>query len=381
MGPPRRTVRLRLTLLYGGLFLVSGILLIGLVYLLVAYGPFGVPVPAPQPPAGLPELPVAAPPEPQLPDWAQERVDRQRVDDLDRLLAGSAAALAGTAGLALALGWLTAGRVLRPLGTMTATVRRISADDLERRLAATGPDDELKELADTFDALLDRLQAAFAAQRRFVAHASHELRTPLALQRAVIEVTLADPDADTATLRDALRRLIRSGEEQERLIEALLTLARSEQGLARRQEVDLAAAGRAAMAELDDARTSTQLGPAHTAGDPELLDRLAGNLIDNAIRHHVPDGAVTVSTSQRGGWAVLRVANPGGRPVPPGQVDALLEPFHRLDPNREDTPRGLGLGLSIVAAIVRAHHGRLDVRPLREGGLDITVELPAAGLR
>ena len=263
---------------------------------------------------------------------------------------------------------------------MTATVRRISADDLDRRLAATGPDDELKELADTFDDLLDRLKAAFAAQRRFVANASHELRTPLALQRALIEVTLADPGADAAAMRGAFARLLRSGEEQERLIEALLTLARSQQGLSERPEVDLAAACRAALDRLGDDRdrVDATLATAPVPGDRELVERLVVNLLENAVRHHAPNGRVGISLSARDGWARIRVVNAGGRFVRADQVDGLLEPFRRGDPDRSAGGRGVGLGLSIVAAIVAAHHGAVTLRPLAEGGLDVVVDLPVA---
>jgi signal transduction histidine kinase len=365
----RRTVRLRLTLLYGGLFLVSGVLLIGLVGLLAAQavGPM-------QPPRM--DLPGPAPPGPPLPGWMQDRIAQQRADDVGGLLRSSGIALAVMTAVSLGLGWLMAGRVLRPLGSMTATVRRISADDLDRRLAATGPDDELTELADTFDALLDRLQAAFAAQRRFVANASHELRTPLALQRAVIEVTLADPDADAAALRDALARLLQSGEDQERLIEALLTLARSQQGLPERHDVDVGVAARAALDALDGRdRVDADLAPVRVAGDPELIQRLVANLLENAVRHSPPGTPIALSVAAVDGRALIRVANPGGAAVPPDRVADLLEPFRRAV--RGADRRGAGLGLSIVAAVAEAHGGGVRLRPLAEGGLEVTAGIPA----
>jgi signal transduction histidine kinase len=377
MGRPRRTVRLRLTLLYGGLFLGTGALLVGLVYLLAAHVPLpGVP-PAPEPPIRGGGLPV--PPE-------RPTVAEPQVIDVQRLLVSSVLALVVLGAASLVLGWLVAGRVLRPLATMTATVRQISADDLHRRLAATGPDDELTELAATFDDLLDRLERAFAAQRRFVANASHELRTPLTLQRATAEVALADPGATAEGLRGALQRILASGEHQERIIEALLLLARSEQGLTHREEVDLAALTRTVLDErhsrsdlLDDSavrriRIECELAPALVTGDRELLARLVANLLANALLHNVPDGWVHVSTSTASGRVALAVAN-SGPVVPPDQTAGLLEPFRRLGRARTGD-RGVGLGLSIVAAIVEAHGGTLALNARPEGGLDVRVTLP-----
>jgi signal transduction histidine kinase len=381
---PRRTVRLRLTLLYGGLFLVTGALLVGLVYLLAAHAPLPGAPPAPAAPprptlgGGLPAPPTPRPP--AAPDLPGQAIDVQR------LLVSSVLALAAMGAGSLALCWLVAGRVLRPLATITATVRQISADDLHRRLAATGPDDELTELADTFDDLLDRLERAFAAQRRFVANASHELRTPLTLQRATVEVALADPDATADSLRGTLQQVLASGEHQERIIEALLVLARSQQGLAQREEVDVAALAAAALDErhshrdLSDEsavrpiRVDTELASARVVGDRELLARLVTNLLSNAVLHNVPDGWVRVSTSSDRGGVVLAVAN-SGPVVPPDQVAGLLEPFRRLGTARTGS-RGLGLGLSIVAAIIDAHGGTLALHPRPEGGLDVRVTLP-----
>ena len=379
-----RTVRLRLTLLYSGLFLVTGAMLVGLVYLLVAHSPFPPRPPAPPAPdlVGLPGPPLPAPAAPVIDADLHGPLDRQRAEDLRRLLISSGLALAVMACVSVVLGWLVAGRVLRPLATMTATVRRISADDLDQRLAATGPDDDLKELADTFDDLLDRLEAAFGAQRRFVANASHELRTPLTLQRAMIEVTLSDPGADVESMRAAFRRLLASGEHLERLIEALLTLARSQQGLARRQDVDLAAVTHTALDRYRDSRNglriTSDLEPAAVPGDPELVDRLVGNLLDNAVRHNVPHGWVAVAIARGPNRAVVRVSN-SGPVIRPDQVDGLLEPFRRLGTDRRAGDRGLGLGLSIVAAIAEAHDGAVSVHPFASGGLEVTVEFPAAG--
>ncbi|GGS95407.1 sensor histidine kinase [Nonomuraea spiralis] len=366
----RRTVRLRLTLLYSGLFLAAGMLLVALIYLLVAFSPVPVAPVGPVAPGG---------PEVTVPRVDVAYLAEQQAAGLRRLLVNSMIALVVMAFASVLLGRLTAGRVLRPLHDMTATVRRITADRLDRRLAASGPQDELKELADTFDDLLDRLEAAFTAQRRFVANASHELRTPLTLQRAMAEVALADPDADTAALRHVLDRLLAAGRHQERLIEALLTLARSQQGLEHRRPLDLAeVAGQALDQRPDSAvRIEAALRPAPASGDRALLERLVANLLDNAARHNVSDGWITVATGVRDGRATLTVAN-SGPVIPPDRVGTLLRPFQRLDSGRKAVGDGLGLGLSIVAAVVQAHQGTLEVVARPEGGLEVTVRCPTA---
>ncbi|WP_405149124.1 ATP-binding protein [Sphaerisporangium sp. NBC_01403] len=356
----RQTVRLRLTLLYSGLFLLAGVLLVALIYVLVEYSPFPGPPAAPMAPGG------AGPPV-QTP-----RVEQS--EHLRRLLVNSLIALAVMAFAAMLLGLFMAGRVLRPLDEMTAAVRRITADRLDRRLAASGPDDELKKLADTFDELLDRLEAAFTAQRQFVANASHELRTPLTLQRAMTEVALADPAADARSLRAVLERMLAAGKHQERLIEALLTLARSQQGLHHRQPLDLAAITGQALDHRGalDVRVESSLRPAPASGDRALIERLVANLLDNALRYNVPGGRITVETAVWSGRPSLRVSN-SGPVIPPDRVHLLLRPFQRLETGRKASGDGLGLGLSIVAAIVEAHHGTLEARALPEGGLEVTV--------
>ncbi|MFF3667762.1 sensor histidine kinase [Microtetraspora malaysiensis] len=363
----RWTVRLRLTLLYSGLFLAAAVLLTALTYFLVRYSPFSGPPVAPVSPGG--NGPLTETPQ----------IEGQQVVTLRRLLVNSVIALAVMAFASTFLGWLMARRVLRPLGDMTATVRRITADQLDRRLAASGPDDELKELADTFDGLLDRLEAAFTAQRRFVANASHELRTPLTLQQAMIEVALADPEIDVASLRAVLERLLAAGQQQERLIAALLTLARGQQGVHRREPFDLAAITEQAVGQRGDRglRVESELRPAPGSGDRDLVERLVGNLLDNAVRHNVRGGWITVATGVTAGCPTLRVSN-SGPVIPPSQVGTLLKPFQRLEGGRRATGKGAGLGLSIVAAIVEAHHGTLEARALAEGGLEVTVVLGVA---
>jgi signal transduction histidine kinase len=401
---PRRTVRLRLTLVYGGLFLLSGAALLTVTYLLVSRSLPAGPVtgraaaPSVAPPAGVSggEVfvqaragtcgfltgPLGTPA--QVAAQAQRCLSQQRSLELNRLLTESGIALAIMTVVSIGLGWLVAGRVLRKLSTITAAAGSISAGSLHARLALAGPDDELKELGDTFDGLLARLEAAFGAQRQFVANASHELRTPLARQRTLIEVALAEPEPSIAGLQDVCRRVLATGEQQERLIEALLTLARSQRGLDRREPIDLAAItgdvllARQPEAELRGLTVATTLRPAPALGDARLAERLAANLVDNAVRHNVTHGIIQVSTGIRAGHAVLSVRNTG--PVIPGdQVGRLFQPFQR-SANRTGTGDGLGLGLSVVAAIAEAHGAWLQAEALAGGGLGVQAGFPAEGL-
>ncbi|WP_411148649.1 sensor histidine kinase [Streptomyces sp. A30] len=296
------------------------------------------------------------------------------------LLIESVVALAVMTVVSVALGWLMAGRVLEPLRTMTARARRISADNLRERLAVPGPDDELKAMADTIDDVLTRLEGAFEAQQRFVANASHELRTPLTLQQTIVDVALADPDASVDTLRAALLRSRAAGEEQERLIDALLTLARSQRGLERREFVDLTAIVRERL-PTGGPRVEARLDPAPVFGDPQLIERLVVNLTDNAVRHNLPAAAgeerwVRVWTGlDPAGRAGLRIEN-SGPVISPEQAPGLFQPFRRLGPERVRKRDGVGLGLSIVAAVVAAHGGRVLARTRPQGGLTVDVSLP-----
>ena len=283
----------------------------------------------------------------------------------------------------VALGWLMAGRALRPVRTMSLRARGISERNLHERLALQGPDDELKELGDTFDGLLARLESAFESQRRFVANASHELRTPITLERALVEVALSDPNPSVESLRETCRRVLVAGEQQERLIEALLTLARSQRGLESRAPVDLreAAAEQARAVPSNGLTVQTELGEASTTGDQAMVERLVANLIENAVRYNEPNGWVSVWTGLREGEPTLEVTNPGPV-VAPSQVDELVKPFARLNGNGAVAPRsaearqGVGLGLSIVQAIVDAHGARMTTAPRAEGGLEVTVTFP-----
>ncbi len=393
---PRRTVRLRLTLVYGALFLLLGAALLAITYLLVSKSmPTGPPATIAKAPAQrsgaavffqagtgchLTASPALSPA--QLRAQARQCLNEQRTAELSQLLTESGIALAIMTAVSIGLGWLVAGRMLGKLRTITAAARSVSASSLHARLAMAGPDDELKELGDTFDGLLARLEAAFGGQRQFVANASHELRTPLARQRTLIEVALADPDPSVASLRSVCQRLLVTGEEQERLIEALLTLARSQRGLDRREPVDLAAIAdgvlRARWPEVAarGLTVTASFQPAFALGDAPLAERLVTNLVENAVRHNVPGGAVEVGTGTWAGRAILSVFS-GGPPIPPDQVDRLFQPFQRGAPrDRTGGRNGLGLGLSIVAAIAQAHGAWLQAHALPGGGLGIRAGFP-----
>jgi signal transduction histidine kinase len=310
--------------------------------------------------------------------------EQQHTAEMHQLLEQSGIALAIMAAVSIALGWLAAGRVLRPLRTVNERARTISASNLHRRLALDGPDDEITQLANTFDELLGRLEASFAAQRQFVANASHELRTPLARAQTVAEVALGDPEATVDTLRASHERVLAAGRQQERLLEALLTLARSERGLDERAPFDLATVTatmlhtRRPEAELRGLYVHATLEPAETSGDPRLAERLVANLIDNALRHNIPHGRIDVTTSTKAGHAVLSVTNTGP-PVPADELERLVQPFQRLGADRTDHSDGSGLGLSIVAASAIAHGAALTTRTQPAGGLDVEVGFPSAG--
>ncbi|MBR7836062.1 HAMP domain-containing histidine kinase [Actinospica durhamensis] len=282
--------------------------------------------------------------------------------------------------LALAGAWWLAGRFLRPLRAIADTAQEISATNLHRRLDLRGPDDELTNLGATLDGLFARLETSFEAQRRFVANASHELRTPLAGQRTLLQVALADPDADTASLRAACEEALQVGDQQERLIDALLTLASSERGIERWERFDLARiAGDVLAARRHEAvrraiRVSADLAPAPVLGDPRLAESLTANLVDNALRHNDPNGTIEISTAPMdNGEARLTVHNTGPL-VPPQEIDRLLQPFQRIGSERQRRhTEGHGLGLAIVRAIAQAHGATLTVRSAPEGGLHVEV--------
>lgn len=404
----RGSVRVRLTLVYGGLFLITGLGLLTTTYVLVdrttsttesaTFSFTGVASEYP-PEAPLPQGPVKGDPPPRIigpstlehdpsnPDTAftdvvsrelERRLKSQQAEMMRGLLTNSGIALAVMLLVAVGLGWILAGRVLRPLRTVTATVQEISHSNLHRRLAASGPRDEFRELSDTFDELLDRLEGSFEAQRRFVANASHELRTPLARQRVIAQVTLSDPDASEESLRHAHERVLASGEEQERILEALLTLARGQQAMEQAELCDLAEVVAAVLVRRDatpGVTLESDLVDAPLVGDPALLERLVANLLDNACVHNDGRGRVRITTGRVDGASVLTVTNTGPT-IPAASLGRLLEPFRRLAADRTKERQGLGLGLSIVSAICGSHGASLDLVPGEDGGLDVTVRFP-----
>ena len=401
---PRRTIRLRLALLYGGLFFISGAVLLTITYTVVSrtHGVYSQPIPI-QFGHSSSSAKSSGPPPLGLPGPAEQVVRRtlrghtgevsvrvfnpgQHGADLRVLAIVSLIALAVMAVVSMGLGWLLAGRVLRPLRTITSAAREISATDLHRRLALTGPHDEFKELGDTFDGLLGRLDASFQSQRQFVANASHELRTPLARLKTLVQVTLADPNATPESLRAAHERVLASEEQLERLIEALLSLAGGERALDRREPVDLRAvteqvlAARRPEIERRGLQLNATLGSAGVEGNPQLVERLVANLIDNAIAHNLAGGHIDVATATESGQAVLSVAN-DGPVIGPEELDRLQQPFQRLGPARTGHGDGHGLGLSIVHAIATAHGATLAILPQPAGGLHVTISFPNSSLR
>jgi signal transduction histidine kinase len=370
--PGRVSVRLRLTIMYGGMFFVAGALLLCVTYVIVGQ-----------------ILNVV------LPDGFSlfypatgQTIDSETLKDqtLDMMLGRSLVALLGVGVLALVLGYFVADRALAPLQKVTTTARLLSESTLHERIALTGPEDEIKELADTFDAMLDRLSQAFDSQRRFVANASHELRTPLAINRTLLEVALTDPDVSD-DLKAVGRTLLATNARHERLIDGLLLLARTERELTTRTPVDLSDVTTTVLESvsradnLPDVTMTTELTPARTIGDPVLLEHLVSNLVENAIKHNIDDdgaaGEVFVRTGVLDGFAAMQIENTG--PIVPGyEVDRLFEPFRRLHTDRVESAKGAGLGLSIVRSVVNAHRGVVYATPRAGGGLIVTVRLPLA---
>lgn len=433
MSTPRLTIRVRLTLLYTALFIACGATIIAITYALVAGLPAGAPTPTaadlqqlrafaacmrahdidmadPTPDGNLaiggrlqnvtraeleadpgyvaaqgacrdnqPSLnPCPMEDEQQrtqCKDAARQGATYQRDTTLAHLLRYSLVTLAAATLLAALAGWIVAGRVLRPVHKITAAARAASEHNLTARVALHGPHDELRELADTFDTMLNRLQTAFESQRRFVANAGHELRTPLTIMRTTLDVVLAKPAATNSDLRAMGHDVRAAVDHADRLIESLLTLARSERGLTVHEPVDLATIAEDVLDVTDPTGRAlhASLETAMTSGDPVLLERLIANLVDNATSYNVPDGEVWVTTSTVRGRANLVVANTGPV-IADSAVHALFEPFQRLQERL--TGHGFGLGLAIVASITTAHHGTVGAQPRPGGGLTVTVTLP-----
>jgi signal transduction histidine kinase len=391
--PPRRgvarrglTVRSKLTLIYGSLFVAAGGLLIAVIYFLVLYRlnhpranlPSWCTITAAEHAVGI-KLTAAQ-------SVACARMERDEI--MRSILISSLVGLALTSLAAFGVGYLVSGRILRPLSRVTAAARRIAhrPDAASRtRISLDGPSDELRELADTFDEMLDRLDLAFQSQRRFTGNASHELRTPLAINRTLLEVALADPDVPPQTEQLA-KALLTTNERSERMIEGLLSLARADNALVNPSPVDLSAAAARAAAQCEAEASErgivlrTDFGRAFVFGDGPLLDRVATNLIQNGMRYNAPGGWVDVVTYDQHSHGLLVVANSGPL-VPESAAEGLFEPFKRLQPTgnapRDPADRGAGLGLSIVRAIVSAHRGHIAVQPRAEGGLIVRVWVPA----
>ncbi|GAA0336630.1 HAMP domain-containing sensor histidine kinase [Streptomyces blastmyceticus] len=385
----RPTIRIRLTLLYGGMFLMAGVLLLTIIYLLAAHALDAGSTPLIKLNNGsqvtVPDSSLCPALRPGLTADEANNIlsnctSHLRALALDSLLKRSLLALLGLAVIAFAFGYAMAGRVLSPLGKMTRTARRVAATDLSRRIELGGPEDELKELSDTFDEMLDRLERAFTAQQRFVANASHELRTPLAINRTLLEVHLSDPGA-SPELQQLGKTLLATNERSEQLVEGLLLLARSDNEIVDRKPVDLA---EVASQAIDQTRAEAQAKgvelrgtrqPAVVQGNGVLLERIALNLVQNAVRYNTADGWVEVTTEAQPGRAVLVVENTGPI-VPAYEVDNIFEPFRRLRTERTGSDKGVGLGLSIVRSVARAHGGRITAEPRDGGGLIMRVVLP-----
>jgi signal transduction histidine kinase len=378
---PQTTVRWRLMLLYGALFLVCGAALLAITYALVANATsnrptlasflghtFGEPVP------------------PQAMAASRFIRSQQQLADLHQLEIESAIALAIMAIASMLLGWIVAGRVLRPLRTITTTTRQISETSLHRRLAMGGPHDELRELAETIDRLLERLEAAFEAQRRFVANASHELRTPLAMMRTTLDVAVAKPQGVPAQTRELDADLRLDLDHADRLLESFLVLARAQHHelvdqspVALEQLIATALASRAGEIAASRIAVHTELTPARVLGSETLLARMVENVIENAVRYNQPHGSIGILLARDGENARL-VIDSAGVILDDAAVAQLAQPFRRLGQDRTGSQNGHGLGLSIVAAVAQAHGGALDLHALPQGGLRVELTLPAATL-
>lgn len=390
---PHPTARLRLTLLYSLLFLLTGALLLGLNYLLVQQRlrtmPLVVSNPLPDPQVlaqtdTSADTPLGAIPlnDNQLPAFVQS-VHQDLVNTtLNELVVQSSITLAVLSTLAIVFGWIMAGRVLHPIQEITAVARRLSDLNRHERITLQGPRDELKELADTFDMMLDRLFLSFDNQRRFIANASHELRTPLTIMRTEIDVTLSDPNASAADLREMALTVREAVDRSDHLIEGLLLLARSEHSVERGDEIDLTEAIALSLAPMANEVRALNLTimqaaePAPVQGNRTLLERLVANIIENAVRHNHRCGWICITTALTPTHASLEVTNSGAC-VPAEAIEELFAPFRRLA-DRTRSQRGVGLGLSIVRAIAKSHGGTVTAQPREGGGLIITVTLPRA---
>ncbi|MEV0810498.1 HAMP domain-containing sensor histidine kinase [Micromonospora sp. NPDC050200] len=383
----RRTVRVRLTAVYSGLFLLTSAAVLVTTNLLLKYNlgrritdvRFDLLAGSADPAPDSPLNPSLSPQSGGPPPLAQSPPDSTHLRHLPDAVLSYQWSIAGITVavltiVSIVIGWWLAGRLLRPVHQITATARRLSLSNLNERIVLAGPRDELTELADTFDSMLERIQRSVNSQRRFIANASHELRTPLAIQRAAIEIGLDNPSPERlARVRDELLEVNR---RNERLIDSLLILAQGENGLETTEPVDLDVLVRQAISETPAngilIRQDTE--PATVTGDPVLLHRLVANLVHNAIRYNRPGGVVDIRVTPT---ASLTVRNTGPE-IPESRIGELFEPFRRLHTARTGSADSAGLGLSIVAAIARAHAAEITTRPNPGGGLQLTVQFPAS---
>jgi signal transduction histidine kinase len=390
----RRSVRARIALACAALFLVTGAAFVGATYTLVDHSLSSASL-TNQTKISPPLLPnckiaegngtltgdLAAECKKAFAGAAQFGADFQRARDLHELLLWSLVGLGVGTAVAGVLGWAIGKRILLPLHKVTGAARRASQEHLHERISLAGPHDELRELADTFDDMLNRLDRAFASQRRFVANASHELRTPLTSMRTLIDVAMAKPARTTEGLETVVGRVRVAVDQSEAIIDGLLTLARSDRGLNARETVDLESAAQDAIdqagttARASDISVEAGLAPAPILGDRVLVERLAANLVDNAVRYNTTGGSIQVHTGTDDGQSYLTVTNTGPS-VPESEVASLFEPFTRLD-QRVSNGQGVGLGLSIVASVVTAHRGHIEAGAIAGGGMKITVRFPS----
>ncbi|AUG80008.1 histidine kinase [Kitasatospora sp. MMS16-BH015] len=374
----RPTIRIRLTLLYGGMFLMAGVVLLLLMYYFVQQAFHDALISSLRIGPGV-ELRTAD--GTVINDFGSFQLTQQHAA-LALLLRKALTALVCLAVIAFIAGYALAGRVLQPLNRITRTAREVASSDLHRRIELEGPDDELKELADTFDEMLDRLDRSFDSQRRFVSNASHELRTPLAINRTLLEVQLSDPNT-SPDLQQLGKTLLATNERSEQLVEGLLLLARSDNALTERRPVALGEVAQRALEQVRpeaagrEVELRSELHPATVSGNGVLLERIALNLLQNAVRYNTPGGWVEITTAPApGGGGELVVSNTG--PVVPGyELETIFEPFRRLKgADRTRSDKGVGLGLSIVRSVVRAHNGAIEATPRPGGGLTIRVRVP-----
>ncbi len=383
------SARSRLTVLYMSLFALGGAALVVITYLLVAHSLHSTTTTT-TPPAIEPVLARCLQAASQhggvgsdvmrkcsavYANGVQAGASAQRSTTLAHLLTYSVLGLAGVTLLAAVAGWIFAGRILRPVHRLTAAARAASEQNLSQRIALQGPRDELRELADTFDTMLERLERAFTSQRQFIANASHELRTPLTVMRTAIDVVLAKPQPRREELASMAAEVRQAVDHAERLIEVLLVLARNDQARVLTDPLDLAAVAEDALEgrTANGITTTTALDEAPVTGDRVLLERLVNNLLDNAERYNIAGGTVSISTTTDDGASLVRVVNTG-RVVPPDQVERLFLPFTRLDDRVGHD--GFGLGLTLVSSIAAMHRGTVHATAVPGGGLDISVRLP-----